>query len=344
METNGSKLKALPPQDFQLRPMTMDDFNAVLALINDFSQHFMSINENDEGELMNFLTNPEMNMAEDLRVITSPDGKVVGYVECTAWESPQVHPYVWLRVHPDYLDTDLGQRLLSWADEHARQFMARCAPDLRVSVQSFTPSEAKPMGRLLEANGFRAIRYSFQMVIDLDRHFRTAKWPPGIDLRPFDEERHLETVYQAYDASFSDHFGYQKRPAEVGLKRFRHMLIEDVAHDPALWFIAWDGDEIAGFSLGFKYASEDRDMGWLALLGVPRGWRKRGLGKALLLHTFEEFRKRGKKRVGLGVDASNLTGALRLYENVGMYVARQYDRYEKELRPGKELMTVELSE
>jgi hypothetical protein len=37
------------------------------------------------------------------------------------------------------------------------------------------------------------------------------------------------------------------------------------------------------------------------------------------------------------VDAENLTGALRLYEKAGMHVHRQFDLYEKELRPGKEI-------
>lgn len=344
MQTNELKSRVLAPQDYPLRPVGMEDFNALLGLINAFSRHFIQVNEMDEAELMNFLTNPEMNMAEDLRMILSPQGNMLGYVECIAWDSPPVHPSVWLRVHPDYLDTDIGQRLLTWADERAQQSLDRCPSELRVSVHNFTLAEAKPLARLLEANSYRLIRHSFQMWVDLDMPATPAQWPPGIELRPFSEERHLEAVYKAYDRSFSDHYGYQKRPFDVGLKRFRHMLIEDDAYDPALWFVAWDGDQVAGFSLSYKYSSEDPNMGWLALLGVPRPWRKRGLGKALLLHTFEEFLRRGKKRVGLGVDAGNLTGALRLYENVGMYVARQYDRYEKELRPGKELMTVELSD
>jgi ribosomal protein S18 acetylase RimI-like enzyme len=37
------------------------------------------------------------------------------------------------------------------------------------------------------------------------------------------------------------------------------------------------------------------------------------------------------------VDASNITGALRLYEKAGMKVIRQFDMYEKEIRPGREL-------
>ncbi|MNC98740.1 hypothetical protein D3C83_167960 [compost metagenome] len=65
---------------------------------------------------------------------------------------------------------------------------------------------------------------------------------------------------------------------------------------------------------------------------------------ALLMHSFGEFYRRGHRKTGLGVDASNLTGALRLYERAGMHVFRQYDRYELELRPGKELMTTDVSE
>jgi len=72
---------------------------------------------------------------------------------------------------------------------------------------------------------------------------------------------------------------------------------------------------------------------------VLRPWRRRGLALALLHHTFGEFYRRGKRRVGLGVDADSLTGALRLYEKAGMHPIRQYASFEKELRPGVELST-----
>jgi ribosomal protein S18 acetylase RimI-like enzyme len=72
---------------------------------------------------------------------------------------------------------------------------------------------------------------------------------------------------------------------------------------------------------------------------VRRPWRKRGLGLALLNHSFGEFYRRGYRRVGLGVDAQNLTGALRLYEKAGMRAdpARRFSVYEKELRLGVDL-------
>jgi mycothiol synthase len=67
------------------------------------------------------------------------------------------------------------------------------------------------------------------------------------------------------------------------------------------------------------------------VLGVRPRWRRRGLARALLLHAFSEFRARGKHGAGLGVDGLNLTGAVALYEGVGMHVARRFDQYAKPL-------------
>ena len=78
-------------------------------------------------------------------------------------------------------------------------------------------------------------------------------------------------------------------------------------------------------------------MGWVSSFGVRRPWRKKGLGLALLQHSFGEFFKRGKKKVGLTVDAGSLTGALDLYKKAGMSVFSQFDKNEKELRAGEEI-------
>ena len=80
-----------------------------------------------------------------------------------------------------------------------------------------------------------------------------------------------------------------------------------------------------------------RDCPAPVLIVPERPWRKRGLGEALLLQSFGEFYKRGTRTIGLGVDAQNPTGATRLYQKVGMYIASEYVTYEKELRPGREI-------
>jgi len=65
------------------------------------------------------------------------------------------------------------------------------------------------------------------------------------------------------------------------------------------------------------------DLGWVESLGACPKWRRRGLGEALLSSAFRALHQRGLRQVGLGVDAENPTGALRLYERVGMRKVRQ---------------------
>jgi GNAT superfamily N-acetyltransferase len=172
----------------------------------------------------------------------------------------------------------------------------------------------------------------------------TPEWPMGLKgkqpiqirtLVPGEEIKVLDAVID----SFKDHWGYVDKPYEEEKERWLHWIETDKSHDPTLWFLAMDGDEIAGMSLCLRHAAGQPDMGWVETLGVRRPWRRRGLGLALLQHTFRENYLRGLHKVALGVDAQSLTGATWLYEKAGMHVARQSNTYEKELRPGEELST-----
>ena len=91
------------------------------------------------------------------------------------------------------------------------------------------------------------------------------------------------------------------------------------------------GDEIVGVCLCRSEWQGDSTMGWVSVLGVRSSWRRKGLGRALLLQAFAELRALGKRTVGLGVDGLNPTGAVRLYERAGMRVARRNDQYRKPL-------------
>jgi ribosomal protein S18 acetylase RimI-like enzyme len=92
--------------------------------------------------------------------------------------------------------------------------------------------------------------------------------------------------------------------------------------------VAWNGDEVTGFSQNRLR----KGIGWIGTIAVRRAWRGKGLGLALMHHTFGEFFKRGTATIGLGVDSASLTGATRLYQRAGMVVAGEFAMYEKELR------------
>jgi ribosomal protein S18 acetylase RimI-like enzyme len=86
---------------------------------------------------------------------------------------------------------------------------------------------------------------------------------------------------------------------------------------------------VVGASLSEIWAEES--SGYLAQLATRRDWRGRGLGRALLLATFADQRRRGLATGALDVNALN-EGGLRLYESVGMRVAWRTDRWEKTVR------------
>jgi len=93
--------------------------------------------------------------------------------------------------------------------------------------------------------------------------------------------------------------------------------------------IVREGDEICGVALS---TPGQFGMGFVNSVAVRPGWRRRGLGLALLRESFARFWQRGERRIGLGVDSDNPTGARRLYERAGMHVAWQADVYERILR------------
>ena len=98
--------------------------------------------------------------------------------------------------------------------------------------------------------------------------------------------------------------------------------------DPGLWFVVRDGPGVAAVC---RCEGERRSGGYVAMLGVRPAWRKRGLGLALLRHAFREFHRRGERRVTLGVDSENETGATRLYERAGMHVEVEHAVFGREL-------------
>ena len=97
--------------------------------------------------------------------------------------------------------------------------------------------------------------------------------------------------------------------------------------DNTLWFVVRDNDEIVALLHGTEGVAEAASSTGSA----RKPGRRQGSARALLLHAFCQFQRRGANRVGLGVDAENPTGATRLYESVGMRVEADHVTFVKEL-------------
>ena len=261
---------------------------------------------------------------------------MVGYVEAWTTTKPPVHPWIWGRVHPDYEGLGIGSWMLGWAEEHILPAMDELSPDLRFAPRVGIYAQSRESKKLFDDFGYHYLRSSYRMRINLEVPPQPPTWPKGLAIRTYDPETDLSAVYRTDQDVFRDHFGFIEEPYDEGLARFKHHMTEYEEFDPSLWFVAWDGDEVAGICLCRPHSFEDPEIGHVSVLGVRRPWRKRGLGLALLYHSFGEFYRRGTPVISLGVDAANPTGATRLYQKAGMHIAAEYVSYEKELRPGHE--------
>jgi ribosomal protein S18 acetylase RimI-like enzyme len=326
------------PEGFTTRGAVLDDVDTALKLFNRWSQSVIHEDEiTDAAGIRMEWSSPGFDPAEDIRLVFAPNGEMVGYIEVWTTAKPPVHPWIWGRVDPAYEGLGIGTYLINWSEEHAKKALTEVPADLRVAPQVGSYQQAESARKLFVDMGYQLIRSSYTMRIDMDTPPVVPEWPAGITLRPCNPETDLEAVYRAVNDSFRDHYGHIDMPFEEGLQRFKHFMTGYEGFDPTLWFIAMEGDEIAGICLCRERAYDNPDVGYISTLGVLRPWRKRGIGLALLRYSFCELYRRGKRKAGLGVDAQNLTGALHLYENAGMHVHQAFDRYEKEFRPGKEI-------
>lgn len=313
------------PDTLTLRAPTPDDLPAVYDLIvacdmADFDTVDMSLDDlRDEWD--------ELDLARDAWVFVTPDGRAVGYG--AVFHKYHVRVYADGYVHPDSRGQGIGTRLQELMEARAREHVPLAPSDARVVLRNGANARDAESRQLLESHGYGLVRHFWRMEIQLDAPPLDPVWSQGITVRSLVVGQDEVAAFTAISEAFRDHWGHLPDSFEAWRKR----TIDKPDFDPGLWFVAFDGDEVAAAArCGYRL-----DDGWVHALGVRRLWRRRGLGKALLLQAFGEFYRRGTRTVGLGVDAANPTGATRLYEGAGMRVSREFAVYEIELRPGRDL-------
>jgi len=330
MNTKLQTNDAILDPSISLRFAQWTDLNAVTQLVYDVCEADgdTTVAWTPEELKHEWETTPGFNIETDAIVAVTADGRVVGYEEFY-----NAHAHAKLRadgyVHPEFTGLGIGTSMMCAVEERARKDIPLAAPDVRVYIQSTLDSHDKEGRNIHELAGYLPIRFHWRMQVDLKSPPTVAPLPEGIELRPFIKGEDDRVLWQAHNEAWRDLWESHETPFdEWAIDKF-----EDPGFDPSLWTIAWDGDQIAGFSLN-RYRV---GIGWIRNLGVRRPWRKKGLGYSLLLHSFGEFYKRGTKTIGLGVDAQSPTGATRLYTKAGRYPASEFVTYEKELRPGRVL-------
>jgi ribosomal protein S18 acetylase RimI-like enzyme len=215
-------------------------------------------------------------------------------------------------VRPSAQGRGLGARLIDLAE-------ARLAEEGAPRLHAWAQARDEPASQLFRQRGYREVRRFWEMGIELDEE----PPEPAVPVETFREED-ARAFHAALEEAFEDHWEPHPESFDEWWSRQRARP----GYDPSLWSLIRDGEEIAA---AVRNDGNFVGGGYVGSLGVRRPWRGRGYGRALLLHSFREFRRRGMPRAALGVDAANPTGATHLYESVGMHVELEEIVWEKSL-------------
>lgn len=320
-----------PPDDlsdtFELRPAAWSDVQALTAMLDAASQHWLG-RPTSEAQVSDRLNTPDTDLSRDTRCVVDAAGTILGFGHL--WPT---HPDVircFARTHPDHRGLGVGTALQEWVRARSVELaVSRVGEVPRTLSTTSWPRDTDGEG-VLAASGYEAARYYLVMAMQLSPDLPSpVPTPDGVVLRTFRDDD-AEGLYAAYLESFAEHWGFEHpTPSEWWGERRESAAS---GFDPGLWHVATSGSELVGFSVTRTQAdSEGQSHGYVGDLGVRPAWRGRGLGEALLTRSLQTFRDRGLPYVTLDVDAENTSRALRLYTKVGMETRPSFTIWEQPL-------------
>lgn len=300
-----------------VRPCTAEDVDAVLELVR----------------------------ADEERVSGLPSRLVAGDLR-DWWQSVDLAANSWLVTAPN---APTGPVAVAWLDQPGGDLAVAypiASPDRAGALDLLVDLVERRAGELgaarlhvavlvpdplsqavVEGRGYAEVRRFYEMAIELAGRPEELPLPEHLSLTtatPDDAPAFHRTISEA----FEDHWEHHPLSFDEWWAR----RTADPEFDISWWFTVRVGEQTVA---AIRNVPARNGGVYVASLGVRRPWRGRGLAKSLLQHTFAKAWDAGWRRVTLGVDATNPTGATALYRSVGMVSELETAVWEKHLSPAE---------
>jgi mycothiol synthase len=320
------------------------DLPAIVSLLNAHDAAYKLNDPTSEEELRVVNESPRSDPPRQVVVVEGPriDGVPAGtfagsgrvnYDDDEASKERIYFPRV--VVHPAAEGMGLESAIAARLMEIVRGYESDPAmkPMDKATIKVYLREELHPLRDLWERAGMKEVRQFWEMARPLHEPIDEPVPVEGVDIRPYIRPEDNVRANEAFNNSFSDHWDHHEVPQED----WDYWTNAPNTRVDLSWLA--ESEEEPGKITGFciisisEAANKHRSTceGWVEILGTTGAWRRKGLGRALLLHGLHSLKSAGMDTAMLGVDSTSLTGANRLYESVGFRIRSREVQYECKL-------------
>lgn len=295
----------LPP-GLTTRPLRLTDAAAVTAVMAAEELRDTGEVSIEEADIVSDWQRPSFDLAANTCGVF--DGqRLVGYAERSGADRGDA------AVDPAYHGRGIGTHLAHVLEDNARAAGS--------TVIGMPVPQGSPGDRLLEALGYRVRWTSWVLALPEGKVVEEQPLPDGYVVREATEEEHRD-VWTVLEDGFLE---WSARERET-FEDFSAMTTRRPGYQPWQFRVVADP---AGTVVGAAFVILADTVGYVDRISVRREQRGRGLARALLVDAFSVARDHGATKSELSTDSR--TGALGLYERVGMEVTSVWVNRAREL-------------
>jgi mycothiol synthase len=296
------------PEGLTARPLTDADAHAVFEVMAAQEQHDLGTVEIEEADIIGDWQRPSFDVPAS--TIGIFDGtRLVAYAEVGSDGRGDA------AVHPQHRGRGIGTALAAWTQGLARERGA--------SVFGMSVPQGSPADRLLASLGYVVRWNSWVLELPEGRQIEAQPLPEGYSIRTAEGEADHRAAWTVIEEAFLE---WSRRDRQ-SFEDFTATTLHRPGFEP--WHLRIVVDA-SGNAVGGCFLIVGDGTGYVDKVAVRKDRRGLGLARALLADAFANAGDHGATRCELSTDSR--TGALGLYERVGMVVTSTWVHRAVDLR------------
>jgi GNAT superfamily N-acetyltransferase len=288
------------PEGLTSRPLTKSDARAVFEVMA--AQELVDVGEVviEEADVVGDWQRPSYDLGASSIGILDGD-RLVAYGEVAGSYFGDA------AVHPDYRGRGIGTAISVW--------MRELAKERGLDVVGMSVPENSAGDRLLESLGYFVRWNSWVLQLPEGTEIESQPLPEGYAIRTAETEADRRAFHDVKEDAFLE---WSERDRE-SFEDFEAQTLRRPGFEPWNLRMVVDptGEGVAGC-----YLQLSDTTGFVSQLATRKDQRGKGLARALLVDAFANAREHGATISELSTDSR--TGALSLYEKVGMVVTSNW--------------------